>query len=71
MIDSIIAIYGHSLDLSDKSIIKPIFEKKYKQYDIYCYGNQDEYVLKLSKLIGLSLLDELYADNKIKFIQIK
>jgi hypothetical protein len=68
--NSIIAVFGHSLDLSDKSILKPLFEKRYKQYDIYCYGNKEVYELKLSKLIGLDLLDELYNDNKINFIEV-
>lgn len=66
--DSIIAFYGHSFDLSDKSILKILFENKYKKYFIYCYKNINIYKLNLSKLIGLDLLNDLYNDGKIEFI---
>lgn len=68
--DSTIAIYGHSLDLSDESILRPIFEKRYKSYDIYCYRNIDTYKLKLAKLIGLDLYSELFQDGRIKMIKV-
>lgn len=69
--DSLIAIYGHSLDLSDKSILKPIFENRYKRYDIYCYGDVVSYKLKLAKLIGLDLLNDLDQNGKIQYILVK
>lgn len=65
-----IAIYGHSLDLSDRSILKPLFENRYNKYDIYCYGNKNEYKVKLAKLIGLDLYDELEKEDKINLIAI-
>lgn len=68
--ESIIGIYGHSLDLADKSILKPIFESKYKKYDIYCYEELDVVKTKLVNLIGLDLYDELEKDNKINLIPI-
>ena len=66
--DSIIAIFGHSLDLSDKSILEPIFKKKYKRYDVYCYKKTEEYIKKLDKLIGLDYFDELRNEGRINFI---
>ena len=66
--NSVIAIYGHSLDLSDVSILKPLFEKKAKRYDIYCYKEKELYKLKLSRLIGLDLYNELNDDSKINMI---
>ena len=66
---SIVAIYGHSLDLSDKSILLPLFEKKCKRYDIYCYGDDKDYRLKLAKLIGLDLLTKLDNAGKIVFLE--
>lgn len=68
--DSIIGIYGHSLDLSDKSILLPIFEKKYKKYEVYCYGGIDEYKYKLIKMLGLDLYNQLEMDNRIDYISI-
>ena len=68
--ESTIAIYGHSLDLSDKSILKPIFEKKFQLYDIYCHRDIDTYKLKLAKLIGLDLYSELFQDGRIKMIKV-
>ena len=68
--DSTIAIFGHSLDLSDKSILKPLFESRYARYDIYCYQDINSYKIKLAKLIGLDLYDELEQDGKIHLIQI-
>lgn len=66
--ESIVAIYGHSLDLSDRSILKSFFEKKMQRYDIYCYKDIDAYKIKLVKLIGLDLYDELEKDGKINLI---
>ena len=66
--ESIIGIYGHSLDLSDRSILKPFFEKKLQRYDIYCYRDVDTYKIKLVRLIGLDLYDELEKDGKINLI---
>ena len=68
--ESNIAIYGHSLDLGDRSILKPLFENRYKKYDIYCYDDKKNYKLKLVKLIGLDLYDELEKEDKINFINI-
>lgn len=69
--ESIIAIYGHSLDLSDRSILKSFFEKKLQRYDIYCYKDTDAYKIKLARLIGLDLYDELEKDGKINLICVK
>lgn len=69
--NSVIGIYGHSLDLSDRSILKPLFEKNYQRYDIYCYGNQNEYKIRLSKLIGIDLYEQLRNEGKIQIIEIK
>ena len=69
--ESIIAIYGHSLDLSDRSILKPFFEKKLQRYDIYCYIDVDAYKIKLVRLIGLDLYDELEKDGKINLIYVE
>ena len=69
--ESIIAIYGHSLDLSDRSILEPFFEKKLQRYDIYCYKDTDAYKIKLARLIGLDLYDELEKDGKINLICVK
>lgn len=69
--DAVIGIYGHSLDLSDRSMLKPIFDKDYKQYDIYCYGGQKEYIIRLSKLIGIDLYERLRNEDKINIIEIK
>lgn len=68
--DSIIGIYGHSLDLADSSILKPLFSKRIKKYDIYCYGAKNAYKIKLVNLLGLDLYDELEKDNKINLINI-
>ncbi len=67
---SVIGIYGHSLDLADRSILKPLFELECSSYDIYCYKNIGEYKLKLAKLIGLDLFDRLNKSNKINYILI-
>lgn len=67
---SIIAIYGHSLDLSDKSILKPILEGKYKRCDIYCYEPEENYKFKIAKLIGVDLFDEIHKSKRINFINI-
>lgn len=64
-----IGVYGHSLDLADQSIFKKIFNLK-AEYDIYCYEESNTYKEKLSRLIGLDLLDELFSKNKIHFIVI-
>lgn len=69
--ESVIGIYGHSLDLSDRSILKPLFEKEYKRYDIYCYGDVDNYKIKLAKLISINLYEKLRNANKINIIDIK
>ncbi len=69
--ESVIGIYGHSLDLSDKSILKPLFEAKFKNYIIFCYKTIDAYKIKLVNLIGLDLFDELDKDNKIIFSLVK
>lgn len=68
--DSKVGIYGHSLDLSDRSILEKIFKKKCARYDIYCYGNVDEYKVKLFQIIGIELFEELVFDGKINFIEI-
>ena len=68
--NSKVAIYGHSLNLSDKSILTPLFEKKYQHYDIYCYKSTDEYKMKVARLIGLDLFAELVDDNRISFIEV-
>ena len=66
---SIIGIYGHSLDLSDKSVFYQIFNLK-ANYDIFCYENIEIYKERLNKLVGLDLFDDLYSKNKINFIDI-
>lgn len=68
--DSIIGIYGHSLDLSDRSILKMIFEMKLQRYDIYCFENVNDYKLRLHQLIGIDLFEELSFDGKLNFIEI-
>ncbi len=68
--DSVVAIYGHSLDMSDISLLKPLFENRYKEYDIYCYKETNSYKLKLAKLIGLDLYSELTQAGKINMIKI-
>lgn len=68
--DSTIGIYGHSLDLSDVSLLKPLFVKKYKRYDIYCYKSIEDYKIKLVNLLGLDLYDELEKDGKINLVLI-
>ena len=68
--DSVIGIYGHSLDLSDVSLLKPLFDNKYKRYDIYCYKDVNIYKIKLVNLLGLDLFDDLEKDGKINLIKI-
>ena len=67
---SSVAIYGHSLDLSDRSILAPIFEKEEWTYDVFCFLDEGIYKLKLAKLIGLDLLEKLEHANRIHFIKI-
>lgn len=69
--NSTIAIYGHSLDLADRSLLRPLFENKYKSYDIYCYKDSDKYKIKIANLIGLDLYDELEKEGKIKLIKVE
>ena len=68
--NSIIGIYGHSLDLADRSLLYPLFVKKYKAYFVYCYQDVNPYKLKLVNLLGLDLYDELEKDDKIKLIKV-
>ena len=69
--ESTIAIYGHSLDLADRSLLQPLFAKKYKRYDIYCFKDVDPYKLKLVNLIGLDLYDELEKEERIRLIKVE
>lgn len=67
---SIIGIYGHSLDLSDKSIFTRIFNSKAARFDIYCYEDINIYKERVNRLIGLDLFEELCSADRIKFIPI-
>ena len=69
--NSKVVFFGHSLDLADRSIIAPLFEKMYKKYTLYVYGDIDNYKAKLVNLIGLDLYEKLYHDDKIKFVDIE
>ena len=69
--DSIIGIYGHSLDLADKSLLYPLFANKYKKYFIYCFKETDSYKFKLVNLLGLDLYDELEKDDRIVLLKVQ
>lgn len=75
--NSVVAVYGHSLERTDYSILYEIFQKKFSKYIIFCYNPNDEksvideYKYRISKLIGLNLLDELYRKNSIEFRNVK
>lgn len=68
--NSAVGIFGHSLDLSDKSIFEIIFKKRCARYDIYCYEDKNEYKTRIFNILGIELFEELYMAGKINFIEI-
>lgn len=65
-----IAVFGHSLDKSDKLIFKSLLCTDFKSCDIYYYGEEKSYRAKLINLIGIDATNKLSNDGKIKFIKI-
>ncbi len=65
-----IAIFGHSLDKSDKSIFQLLFTKDFKTCDIYYFGEEKNYRAKLISLVGLNTVNKLNNSGKLKFTKI-
>lgn len=66
-----LAIIGHSLDLSDRSIFKMLFSLDFNHCDIYCYGDLSDYKSKFVRLIGIDRAELLVNKGKIDFISIQ
>ena len=65
-----LAIFGHSLDLSDKSLFRNIFSYDFAQCDIYYYGEEADYRMKFVELVGINVAERLSDLGKIRFIKI-
>ena len=66
-----IAIFGHSLDKSDKSIFVQLFKSSFKCCDIYYFGKEADYRSKLVELVGPDVVQDLNNEGKVNFIPIK
>ncbi len=65
-----IAVFGHSLDKSDKSIFQLLLNSDFNHCDIYYFGEEKEYRSRLISLVGIDTADKLNNNNKISFIKI-
>lgn len=66
-----IAVFGHSLDKSDKSIFEQVFGRDFKHCDIFYYGEERDYRAKFIDLVGMDRAQELNDLDKVSFIKIK
>ena len=69
-----IYIYGHSLDITDKDVLKELILLEKTQISIY-YRDEDDFAQKISNLVKLVgqgyLIDKVYGSHpKIKFKKI-
>lgn len=73
--DSNVAIFGHSLDKADASILKPIFDKRLL-FDIYYHRGkkqadyEKETKIRLMNLVGINQVEALFNEGRISFIPI-
>lgn len=66
-----VAIFGHSLDKSDRSIFIQLFKTGFKHCDIYYFGKEIDYRTKLVELIGPDNAQDLNNGGKVNFISIE
>lgn len=66
-----IAIFGHSLDKSDKSLFRNIFDCEFNHCDIYYFGDEIDYRSKLIDLITIDKVEKLSNRGKLNFIKIE
>lgn len=66
-------IFGHSLDISDKDIIKELILNQYLHTTIFYHNKKSraEKIINLVKVIGQDKLIELTGNGRIKFVEQK
>lgn len=64
-----IHIFGHSLDVTDKDILKKIFDFNVRRIVIYCLDKltQGEYIANIIKIIGQEEMIQRCNKNRIEF----
>lgn len=68
---SSVYFYGHSLDKSDSSIIRELFEKRFSKYFIYCYDDVKIYKDRIFDIIGIDLFENLVKNDSIVYISLQ
>ena len=71
-----VVFFGHSMDVSDKDIIKRIFDisqNRYVKYIVYCYdkSSQGQCIANIINIIGQDNMIKKIEDDRLIFRLIK